>query len=68
MSWPDLLRDYPDIAEYDRIFVREIPQLLASAGLQVIGTSAAVSASPGGKQMPPVPVPSASGSASGENI
>ncbi len=27
-----------DIAEYDRIFVREIPALLASAGLQVIRT------------------------------
>ena len=26
----------PDIAEYDRIFIREIPVFLASAGLQVI--------------------------------
>jgi hypothetical protein len=28
-----------DIAEYDRIFVREIPRLLASAGLQVVRTT-----------------------------
>ena len=28
-----------DIAEFDRIFVREIPRLLASAGLQVVHTS-----------------------------
>jgi TrkA-N domain/RyR domain len=41
VSWPDLLRDYPDIAEWDRVFVREIPKLLASVGLQVISTTAA---------------------------
>jgi hypothetical protein len=29
----------PDIAEYDRMFVREIPALLASAGLQVVRVS-----------------------------
>jgi hypothetical protein len=29
-----------DIAEYDRIFVREIPRLLSAAGLQVIRTPA----------------------------
>jgi hypothetical protein len=29
----------PDIAEFDRIFVREIPTLLASAGLQVVRTT-----------------------------
>lgn len=28
-----------DIAEYDRIFVREIPRLLASVGLQVVRTT-----------------------------
>jgi hypothetical protein len=29
----------PDIAEYDRIFVRAIPAILASAGLQVVRTT-----------------------------
>jgi hypothetical protein len=29
----------PDIADYDRMFVRDIPTLLASAGLQVIRAS-----------------------------
>jgi hypothetical protein len=28
-----------DVAEYDRIFVREIPRLLASVGLQVVRTT-----------------------------
>jgi hypothetical protein len=41
LSWPQLVNDYPDIAEYDRIFVREIPKLLASVGLQVITTTTA---------------------------
>lgn len=36
VPWEDLP---PDIADYDRMFVREIPTLLASAGLQVIRTS-----------------------------
>jgi hypothetical protein len=35
ISWQDLLDQYPGIAEYDRMFVREIPQLLAGVGLQV---------------------------------
>jgi TrkA-N domain len=38
IPWPDLLEQYPDIAEYDRIFVRDIPQFVASVGLQVIRT------------------------------
>ena len=41
LSWPDLLTDFPVIAEWNRVFVREIPKLLASVGLQVIRTSAA---------------------------
>ncbi|WP_236981311.1 NAD-binding protein [Mycobacterium kiyosense] len=28
----------PDIAEYDRVFVREIPRLLASVGMQIVRT------------------------------
>jgi hypothetical protein len=46
ISWEALLKRYPDIAEYDRIFVREIPQLLAGVGLQVIQTDPATTASP----------------------
>ena len=61
MSWPELLRDYPDIADYDRVFVREIPQLLASAGLQVISTTAAPSGAPVAPAAPPAPAASASG-------
>jgi hypothetical protein len=41
LSWPDLVTDFPDIAELDRVFVSEIPKLLASVGLQVIRTVAA---------------------------
>jgi hypothetical protein len=43
VPWQDLS---PEIAEYDRVFVREIPQLLASVGLQVIRTATATPASP----------------------
>jgi hypothetical protein len=39
IPWPDLLEHYPGIAEYDRIFVRDIPQFVAGAGLQVIRTA-----------------------------
>jgi hypothetical protein len=42
IPWPDLLNQHPDIAEYDRMFVREIPQLVASVGLQVIRTGSVV--------------------------
>jgi hypothetical protein len=38
IPWPDLVEKYPDIAEYDRIFVRDIPQFVAGVGLQVIRT------------------------------
>ncbi len=38
IPWADLLELYPDIAEFDRVFVREIPDLLASVGLQAIRT------------------------------
>ncbi|HWT49770.1 MAG TPA: NAD(P)-binding protein [Mycobacterium sp.] len=38
IPWDDLLDQYPEIADYDRIFVRGIPDLLASVGLRVIRT------------------------------
>jgi hypothetical protein len=38
VPWTDLLKLYPDIAEYDRMFVRQIPDRLASIGLQAIRT------------------------------
>jgi len=46
IPWQDLLDLDADIAEYDRVFVREIPQLLAGVGLQVIRTDTATPASP----------------------
>jgi hypothetical protein len=52
ISWQDLLDQYPDIAEWDRMFVREIPQLLAGVGLQVIRTSIETPASPTQQPMP----------------
>ena len=64
LSWPDLLRDYPKIADYDRVFVREIPKLLASVGLQVISTTAAPTP-PGSTVIPSAPVESASDLARG---
>jgi hypothetical protein len=36
LEWEKLLDLYPDIAEWDRMFVREYPAILASVGLQVI--------------------------------
>jgi voltage-gated potassium channel Kch len=36
LPFDELVRRYPDIAEYDRQFVREIPARLAEAGLQVV--------------------------------
>jgi hypothetical protein len=60
VSWPDLLRDYAETADWDRVFVRKIPQLLASVGLQVIST-AAEPTPPGSSQAPAAPVASASG-------
>ncbi len=38
LPWDELFERYPDIAEYDRMFVRKIPTILASVGLQVIRT------------------------------
>ncbi len=38
LPWDELLERYPDIAELDRMFVRKIPTILASVGLQVIRT------------------------------
>jgi hypothetical protein len=34
--WRTELDQYPEIAQYDRVFVRGIPELLASVGLQVV--------------------------------
>jgi hypothetical protein len=45
IPWQDLLDQYPKIAEYDRVFVREIPELLASVGLQVVRTDTETAAS-----------------------
>jgi TrkA-N domain len=52
ISWGDLLDQYPEIAEYDRVFIREIPELLASVGLQVVRTDTATTASPAQQAMP----------------
>jgi hypothetical protein len=49
IAWQDL---DADIAEYDRVFVREIPQLLASVGLQVICTDTATPTSPAPRAVP----------------
>jgi TrkA-N domain len=49
IPWEDL---DADIAEYDRVFVREIPQLLADVGLQVIRTDTAAAASPAPRAVP----------------
>lgn len=38
ISWEDLLARYSKTAELDRMFVREIPDLLASVGLRVVRT------------------------------
>jgi hypothetical protein len=34
--WRTELDQCPEIAQYDRVFVRGIPELLASVGLQVV--------------------------------
>jgi hypothetical protein len=49
IAWQDL---DADIAEYDRVFVREIPQLLAGVGLQVIRTDTATPTSPAPQALP----------------
>lgn len=38
LPWPELLTAYPKIAELDRILVREIPKVLALAGMQLVRT------------------------------
>lgn len=38
LGWQQLKKRYPDIAELDAVFIRAMPALLASAGLQVIRT------------------------------
>jgi hypothetical protein len=43
--WRTELDQYPEIAEYDRVFVLGIPELLASVGLQVVRGRAETAAS-----------------------
>lgn len=38
ISWEELNRLYPDIAQFDLMFVKAIPAILATVGLQVIRT------------------------------
>ena len=38
LPWSDLVDSYPEIAEYDRLFVRQIPIILALAGMQIVRT------------------------------
>jgi RyR domain len=40
LPWKQLKKLYPDIAELDAAFVRAMPAILASAGLQIIRTPA----------------------------
>jgi RyR domain len=40
LPWKQLRKRYPDIAELDAVFVRAMPAILASAGLQIIRTPA----------------------------
>jgi voltage-gated potassium channel Kch len=39
LLWTDLAARYPEIADVDRAFVRAIPKILASAGMQVVRTN-----------------------------
>lgn len=36
LPWQQLKKLYPDIAEFDAIFIRAMPAILASAGLQIV--------------------------------
>ncbi|MGO9252243.1 MAG: NAD-binding protein [Mycobacterium sp.] len=66
IGWDDLLDRYRDIAEYDRIFVRGIPEQLGAVGLQVIRTDTAA-AVPAGEQVSTAGAPAVSpGSTPGE--
>lgn len=46
LPWEQLNERYPDIAELDAVFVRAMPAILASAGLQIIRTPAESEPSP----------------------
>jgi hypothetical protein len=39
VPWEEMRHEHPDIAEWDRVFVRAIPAILASAGMQVVRTT-----------------------------
>jgi hypothetical protein len=52
ISWKQLEHDFPDIADLDRMFVRDIPQLLAGAGLQVVRKKAPSAESPAQQPIP----------------
>jgi ribonuclease HI len=39
LPWKQLKQRYPDIAELDAVFIRAMPAILASAGLQIIRVS-----------------------------
>lgn len=41
LPWKQLHQLYPDIAELDAVFIRAMPAILASAGLQIIRTTSA---------------------------
>jgi hypothetical protein len=40
LPWEQLNERYPDIAALDAVFIRALPSILASAGLQIIRTTA----------------------------
>jgi hypothetical protein len=40
LPWERLKEQYPDIAELDAVFIRAMPAILASAGMQIIRTPA----------------------------
>jgi SH3-like domain-containing protein len=40
LPWQQLKKLYPDIAELDAMFIRAMPEILASAGLQIVRTPA----------------------------
>jgi RyR domain len=40
LPWKQLKKLYPDIAEFDAVFIRAMPAILASAGLQIVRTPA----------------------------
>jgi hypothetical protein len=50
IPWEKLDHNYPTIANYDRMFVREIPIMLARAGLQVVRKRPVAAESPAPQQ------------------